>query len=258
MSKLIKLMEQLGRENPPRLGFGMKTVQKPNPEMVLLGLAQDIKALKGKEVSRFDGIIFATNNQIGNQLKSKSVLPEEIPWGVVLESPTERDTAQLLQEGCDFIALSNLNVKVEATKEEDLGHFLFMPADLSQEDQQALVGLPIDGIFFEDISSGDWTLEGLLRLSRFRREIGKTFILKLSAIPSSWELECLHNIGIEGLLIEIEKQSKKDINTLSDLIEALPKKSNQSQKLIPSLGNLPNHSDDPIEQPDDDDDDDDF
>ena len=107
-----------------------------------------------------------------------------------------------------------------------------MPANLSQEDQQALVGLPIDGIFFESITSGTWTLEDLLRLSKFRKEIGKSFILKISVIPSSWELECLHNIGVEGLLVEIKNQSKKDINTLSDLIEALPKKSDQNQKLI--------------------------
>ena len=255
MSKLIKLMEQLGRDNPPRLGFGTKTVQKPNPEMVLLGFAQDIKALKGQEISRFDGIIFGINNQIGNQLESKSSLPEGIPWGVVLESPTEHNTTELLEQGCDFVAFSDLKVKVEATKEEELGHFLFMPADLSQEDQQALAGLPIDGIFFESIASGAWTLEELLRLSKFRKEIGKIFILQISVIPSSWELECLHNIGVEGLLVEIKNQSKKDINTLSDLIEALPKKSNHNQKLIPSLGNLPNHQDDLLEEPDDDDDD---
>jgi len=258
MSKLIKLMEQLGRDNPPRLGFGTKTIQKPNPEMVLLGFAQDINTLKGQKISRFDGILFDVNNQIGNQLKSKPSILEDTPWGVVLESPSGDDTAKLLQQGCDFVVLSNLNVNVEATKEEELGHFLFMPANLSQEDQQALVGLPIDGIIFESITSGTWTLEDLLRLSKFRKEIGKSFILKISIIPSPWELECLHNIGVEGLLVEIKNQSKKDINTLSDLIEALPKKSDQNQKLIPSLGNLPNHQDDLHEEPDDDDDDDDF
>ena len=238
MSKLIKLLEQLGRENPPRLGFGMKTVQKPNPEMVLLGFAKDWKSLKKKDISGLDGIIFVEKNQKGIRRKPNSSSPEEIPWGVILESPTEKDASELLQQGCDFIALSSLNVIVEATKEEDLGHFLVMPSDLSQDDQQALAGLPIDGIFVDSISTGAWTLEQLLILSKFRKEIGKTFILRIDLIPSSWELECLHNIGVDGLIIEIENQTDAEISALSALIQALPKKSNQRGKLIPSLGNL--------------------
>lgn len=258
MSKLIKLLEQLGKDNPPPLGFGIKNIQKPNPPMVLLVSTENINNLKDIDVSFLDGILFATKNPIGPLVKSKSSPLTNIPWGVLLHSPTEQDVSELQKLGCDFVTLTNLEVGVEATKEEELGHFLIMTSELSKDDQQALSGLPIDGIIFDKIAPGPLTLEELLRLSRFRKEISKAFILKIQLIPTLWELECLHNIGVDGLLVDIEETNKIDLSTLHDRILGLPKKLNQRDTMVPSIRNLSyNESDHSQEEYDDDDDDDD-
>jgi len=254
MSKLIQRIERLGKDTPAPLGFGAATRRKAAPTMVLLACARNMKAIKQLEGVFLDGVVFSMENSSGSAMAKASSILKDIPWGVQVENPTADQVTDLLEAGCDFITLTGMTASLEVLHNDDLGKFLVVPQDLKEEHAHSLEVLPVDAVVYADAVSSPLNLERLLRLAAARGEIGSAFLLPVNGVLSAWELECLRDIGIEGVVVDLDTTDAAGLKILGQAILDLPRRRPRNEMSSPSLPRVSAH-DQVIEDDDEGDDD---
>jgi hypothetical protein len=96
----------------------------------------------------------------------------------------------------------------------------------------------MDAALFAQVPPKKLTLEVLLELAAHRNQIGKSFLLPITHAPSTWELECLRNIGVEGLVLNLDQADAGALGALHGRIRDLPKPKPRSERhaaLLPQL-----------------------
>jgi hypothetical protein len=255
MSKLIQRIERLGKDTPSPLGFGAATRRKAAPTMVLIGSINNLKAINKLEGVFMDGVLFSTGSSNTTDLAKASSVLRDIPWGYQLENPTSDQVKELVEAGCDFITVTGLAAPLEALHNDDLGKFLIVPSDIKEEHAHSLEVLPIDAVVYAEAVSSPLNLESLLKLAAVRGEIGSAFLVPVKGPLSAWELECLRDIGIEGVIIDLASTDADGLKNLGQTILDLPRRRPRNEMLSPSLPRVSAHAQ--VMEDDDDEGDDD-
>ena len=86
-----------------------------------------------------------------------------------------------------------------------------------------------------------------------RGEIGSAFLLRVEGDLSAWELECLRDIGIEGVVVNLDTRDAARLKTLGQAISDLPRRKPRNEFSSPSLPRVSAH--DQVIDGDDDDED---
>ena len=256
MSKLIQRIERLGKDTPAPLGFGAATRRKPNPTMVLLASTSNLKAINKLEGVSMDGLLFSMESSTGVELAKAASTLKDVPWGYQVENPTADQIKGLVEAGCDFITVTGLDAPLEALRNDDIGKFLVVSSELKEEQAHSLEVLPVDAVIYADSISSPLNLETLLKLAAVRGEIGSAFLLPVKGRLSAWELECLREIGIEGVIVDLESTDTNELKNLNQSILDLPRRRPRNDFSSPSLPRVSAH-DQVIDDDDDDDEGDD-
>ncbi len=251
MSKLIQRIERLGKDTPAPLGFGAATRRKAAPTMVLLASMSDPSAASKLDGVPLDGVIFTPETAIGSVLAKAASGLKDIPWGVQVQTPTADQVKDLVDAGCDFITLTGMGASLEALHNEDIGKFLVVAEGIKEEQSHSLEVMPVDGVVYADPVSSPLNLEGLLQLACVRGEIGCCFLLPVSGTLTTWELECLRDIGVEGVIVDLETTDVDALNALALTIADLPRRRSRVEFSSASLPRVSARA----QAPDDDDDD---
>ncbi len=235
MSKLIQRIERLGKDTSAPLGFGAATRRQTAPTMVLIGSTNNPKAIHKLEGVFIDGVLFSTEkNSTADLAKASSVL-KDVPWGYQVENPTSDQVKELVEAGCDFITVTGLEAPLEALHNDDLGKILVVSSDIKEAQAHSLEVLPIDAVVYADTASSPLNLKSLLILAAVRGEIGSAFLLPVTGNLSAWELECLRDIGIEGLIVDLASADADELKNLSQAIIDLPRRRLRNEMPSPSL-----------------------
>jgi hypothetical protein len=251
MSKLNQRIERLGKETPAPLGFGAAKRRKAAPTMVLLASTSDPSAANKLDGVPLDGVLFTADKATGSVLAKATSGLKDVAWGTQIQSPTAEKVKELVDAGCDFITLTGMSASLEALHNEDLGKFLIVPADLKEEHAHSLEVMPVDGVIYADAVSSPLNLEGLLQLACVRGEIGSCFLVLVNGTLSTWELECLREIGVDGVIVNLESTDVDALNALAHTIADLPRRRSRVELSSPSLPRVSARA----QAPDDDDDD---
>lgn len=229
MSKLVQRLERLGRDAPAPMGFGFSARRQPAPQMLLLASCAAPEELSQDALAHLDGVLLTSPNPDGE------VKAGDAPWGVTLPEVTADDIASLREKGCDFIALSAGGILLDAMKDEELGRVMVTPRDLSTEQAHSLGDLPIDAVLLTEPLSPPMTLQALMDLSALRGEIAKPALVLLSGVPSAWEVECLRDIGVDGVVVDAAHAGAADLEALKQHILALPRRRPRGERPAPSV-----------------------
>jgi len=222
--------------------------------MVLLACVSNLKSIKELEGVFLDGVLFPIGySSVSDMAKASSIL-KDVPWGVQVENPPADQVAELVEAGCDFITLTGMTAPLEALHNEDLGKFLVVSSDLKEEHAHSLEVLPVDSVMYADAVSSPLSLEGLLKLAAVRGEIGRSFLLPVIGNLTAWELECLRDIGIEGVVVDLDTTDATGLKMLGQAILDLPRRKLRNEFSSPSLPRVSAH-DQVIEDDDEGDDD---
>ena len=251
MSKLIQRIERLGKEAPAPLGFGAAARRQPMPTMVLLAATAEPQTISNLDGVTLDGVIFRSEGVDGAAAAQAMKALPNVPWGAQSNVLAAEDVAALIEAGADFVALTGLTSSLEVLRDEELGKLLVVPVDLKEEFARSLEVLPVDVIVYADAVGSPLTLEVLMHLATARCEIGRPFLLPVHGALSMWELECLREIGVEGVVADLETTDAEALKALSQAIRALPRRKSRSDLGSPSLPRVGGR---PRPQPDDDDD----
>ena len=241
MSKLIQRIERLGKDTPAPLGFGAAKRRKPAPSMVLLASASNLNATKILEGVAVDAVLFSMENSTGPAMAKASSHLKDIPWGFQVNNPTADQVKELVAAGCDFITLNGMTAPLEALHNDELGKFLVVPPNLKEEHAHSLEVLPVDAVIYADAVSSPLNLEVLLQLAAARGEIGSAFLLRIEGDLSAWELECLRDIGIEGVVVNLDTSDAARLKILGQAISDLPRRKPRNEFSSPSLPRVSAH-----------------
>ena len=258
MSKLIQRIERLSKDTPAPLGFGAASRRQPMPTMVLLAVTSEPDAVSRLGGIPLDGVLFR-----GEALDSKAAalamqsLPD-VPWGAQANAVAAEDVSAMVEAGADFVSLTGLTSALNALRDEDVGRLLVVPVDLKEEHAHSLEVMPLDAVVYADAVASPLSLEVLMHLATARCEIGRPFLLPVHGALTAWELECLREIGIEGVVADLETTDQEALKTLSDAIRGLPRRrprGDSPSAILPRVSSRaqPVHDDD-YPDPDDPDD----
>jgi hypothetical protein len=254
MSKLIQRIERLGKDTPAPLGFGAASRRQVAPTMVLLASTADPKAATQLKGISLDGVLFTPGTVTASALAKAASGLTDVPWGAQVQSPTTDQVKELVDAGCDFITVTGMSASLEALHNEDLGKFLVVSPDLKEEHAHSMEVMPIDAVVYSDAVSSPLDLQSLLQLASDRGEIGSAFLLPVKGSLTTWELECLREIGVEGVIVDLASTDVASITALVQAIAELPRRRSRTEMSSPSLPRVSARA----QVQDDDDDDDDY
>ena len=229
MSKLVQRLERLGRDAPAPMGFGFSARRQPAPQMLLLASYTTPAGLSQEALAHLDGVLLTSSDH------ADSLTTGDTPWGVMLPEVAADAIGPLREKGCDFIALTAGGVHLDSLKDEEMGRVMVAPRDLSTEQAHSLGDLPVDAVLLTEPLSPPLTLQALMDLSALRGEIGKPALVLLSGVPSAWEVECLRDIGVDGVVVDAARVGADDLEFLKQHILALPRRRPRGERPAPSV-----------------------
>ena len=230
MSKLIERIEQVGKSTPPPMGFGVSARQQPTPAFVVVASTAEEGKAASVQQGQADGVLFTPSELDIDSVANAAACLGDTPWGIRLQQSDQVTADALREKGCDFIAFLPNGVALDALQDEELGRLLVVTPDLDKEQGHILEDLPVDAALFSQSPPKKLSIETLLELAAHRNQIGKCFLLPVSGAPSAWELECLRNIGVEGLVLNLDQAESDALETLCQRVKELPKRKGRSDR----------------------------
>ncbi len=275
MSKLLDLMQRISDGAPARLGFGAARAGSL-PGMALVGLVAD-EHQKGVSAATEVGLdaVIVCGVEDGEGLKSLGEFLSEsraesqavIPWGAYVAGLSEEAAQACRDGGGDLMAFTLEGTTAAAIAgEDDLARILSVAPDLDDRELRAIAALPVD-IFTLDMNvvSGSWTLQDLVKVGAISRRVDKYILVEVSRVPGNMDLEALRDMGVSGLLVNLDAVSRAELVGLRAALLEMPRPgsrhrygSRRRERLQPTLPGsslAPAHPPAREDAPDEDDDD---
>ncbi len=253
MSKLIQRIERLGKDAPAPMGFGAAARRQPMPTMVLLAATAEPAAVANADGVTLDAVIFRGDGADAAAASQAMQSLPGVPWGAQVNALDPGDVSALVEAGADFVSLTGLTSSLDALRDDEVGKLLVVPVDLKEEHAHSLEVMPVDAVVYADAVASPLTLEVLMHLATARYEIGRPFLLPVHGALTAWELECLREIGVEGVVADLETTNADGLKALAEAIRGLPRRKSRGDAgspIVPRVSSRP--------RPQQDDDDDDF
>ncbi|MBI2935594.1 MAG: hypothetical protein HYY31_02110 [Chloroflexi bacterium] len=234
MSKLIERLERLRKAGPPRLGFGATAHRERLAPMLLIVSVADPKQLKEAASAPTDAILLDPSAWESPTPSRPDPAPGA-PWGVAVKGISSEEITALRDKGCDFIAFEAASAPLEALKGEEMGRILIIPPQIDEQQARALENVPVDMVLLFSPTRSPITLQSLLATASLRRQIGKPFLLSASTPLSPWELQCLRDIGVDGIVVTLEKGGTATLEALRTFLDQLPSRTPKRERFTPLI-----------------------
>ena len=238
MSRILDALERINREASAPLGFGHTTRETKRRSMVLVG------ALPGK-ITRNAALMpdlkvdAALVNEVSLEGFEEIIAPlKNVPWGVELPELKNKLCAQWRKKGADFFVFGPQNANVKAIEYEGTGFFLRIPPDLEDRYLRSIETLPVDGIIVGDgVGTPPMNFQQLMDLGALRTMFDKYLLLETSSTLNKRELESLVHMGVDGILVTIDRASSRSLQKLATSLDGISNlsvgKTGRSSALLP-------------------------
>ena len=204
--------------------------------MLLLAWANGAKKQNLSKVSsRADALVLPLSALESST--SESAPPEGSIWGIAFDKADGNLVEIAREKGGDFVAFNLDGALVDYLSEGDVARVLRIPANLDEALMRGLEDLPVDVILLKRPEpQGPLSLTHLLAISNVRSAMSRYMLLEWDAGLTSHELEQLNDMGIDGIVVNLDKMSTTAIGKLKQNIDKLPpRKARNEQKLGPTL-----------------------
>ncbi|MQF98220.1 MAG: hypothetical protein FI729_01635 [SAR202 cluster bacterium] len=254
MSKIIEYLEKIGSVTPTPIGFGTSKPADKFPQIALAALT-DVGSLTKNQADDFDFTIVKTQKSTKTMLKTTNATLKEQIWGIWTNHASTDSLESLANEGCDFFIISSFSEPADILASENLGKLIVVPIDTPEELAHSINEIPVDAIILSGIEeTTNLSIIDTMRIRSIRDLLSKPVILlRINPLQKN-DIKVIRDVGIQGILLDIQKIKPKELKSMKDDIGKLPPsktKSNQSRAIIPTI-----RTNDQEEYDDDDDDDD--
>ena len=222
MSKLIDMLEKTGDFTPGPMGFGLATSrEKSTAQMVLVVRASTDLLTKTNSLEKVeaDAILVDTNIEEFREV-TKSL--SNRPCGFYSAELTALNASELVDSCCDFVIFESLNSEAAITNIVDLGIVAVISADMDKETVRSIGMLPIDAVLLRpSLRDQPLTVNEATDIQKLARLVGKPVLVETPNGISQQNLEVLKNIGVEGLIVDVENTT--DLDKITKTNEAISK-----------------------------------
>lgn len=259
MSKLIEQLEKIGTITPAPMGFGVNPAPKKAPSLTLVALS-DTKTSDKNMVSCFNATIVRIKKDTKAAIKSAKSSAVTSVWGIWSDNTSCKSLETLKNEGGDFFTISNFNTNAEVLSDDSLGKIIVIPINIPEELCHSLEELPVDAIIMSDLEKVvNLTINDAMQIRSLRDLISKPILLLRESPLKKQDLKVIRDVGLQGIVLDLNKISSDDVNTMRKNIDNMPtakNKKDQANAIIPRLKSTINRSS--LEEDDDYDDDEEF
>ena len=252
MSKFIEKLKRLGQNTPVPFGFGAaRNRGSAEPTIMLIGRAalDDLAKTPGLSETPADAILVSLNTGKKKLPKGTADLLKGHLWGAIATDIGEDQIEQLNEFGCDFLVFEADKTPAALLNDEDMGKVISVGPDLEENVAQSIQELPIDAAFFspqDDLLP--LTIQKLIDIELVRLLVDKAFVMVAPQNLSSADLEVLRNVGIGGLVLELNAPDAiaKTKEAIASLPRRKPRPTSKDVALAPphSTDYVPGVSDD--------------
>ena len=261
MSKFLDRMEQISRGAPAPLGFGVTRPEK-TPGMALVGLITSNYSSGVSAVAELapDAALVADGPGQAAISELAQPLGSELPWGVRATSMTQEEARAYQEGGCDLLAFPMEGTSVAAVATDEIARILCVDPDIEEGELRGIMALPVDMLLLSMSGhSGPWTLSELAVVGSVSRRAGDKYILvEVSQPPHDNELEALRDIGVHGLVVDVEQVTSKDLARLKKGLLEMPRQRPgrrvRHNAIVPGSAFLPGEASDSEDEDEDEDD----
>jgi hypothetical protein len=225
---MSRLIEKLTRQRQPEvqpMGFMLSRAKAEKIQMLVIAeveaenwekMAAGLKAADAAliDVTKADDLALAEKN-----CQDK----EAVPSGGWLKSTAAAVTKKAANSECDFIAFST-TAPVAMTRKEKLGRILEVDLNWTDGLLRAAGDLPVDAVLVSGKTSElVLNVNRLLYIQRLLNVVNKPLLLAIPDNISALELQALWDMGVAGVLIEVNDDNSlrglTELRTLADKLE---------------------------------------
>jgi hypothetical protein len=242
MSRLIDGLKKLAQVTPPPMGFRASRQVEVTPKILIIARLEIGPPVADAAVDSIDGadavLFHSDKSNITAKAIQKIVEPlPNIPWGLYLEDNGDKQVAAAVEAGCDFVVFSPASRLSTVTHNDKVGKVLQVESSMDDGLLRAVNDLPVDALLVANSSeeSGPFIWHQLMILQHLGNLISKPLIVPVPASISEVELKVLGEIGIDGVMVEVDTTKTGELKELRQAISKLPPRSGRKRGRVDAV-----------------------
>jgi len=242
MSRLIDELKKLAQVTPQPMGFRTSHKVEVTPKILIIASLEISPPVADAPVDSIDGadalILHSDKSNMTAKAIQKIVEPlPNIPWGVYLEDNDDKQAAASIEAGCDFVVFSPASRLSSITHNGKVGKVLQVESSMDDGLLRAVNDLPVDALLVADSpeENGPFVWHQLMILQHLGNLISKPLIIPVPVSITEVELKVLCEIGIDGIMVEVDTTKTGELKRLRQAINKLPPRSGRKRGRVAVL-----------------------
>ena len=244
MSRFVQALERLNKESgtaASSFGF-VRSAAKQERAAVMVLLAISGQAEHAAAIAKqSDGFLVRPAGRTAETAVTKAFADgaPQGAWGMQVSKLSPEQAMSLKKQGCDFVALASAAIPLDGLKENELGRILLVSNDQDREQARVFSAMPLDAVLLAEPLTLPLTLQQLVEAATLRSWFTKPMLVTLAGVPSQWELECLRDIGMSGIGLQVDQAGLPALEAFHRAVRQLgPRrmpKGDRTIALVPSM-----------------------
>ena len=224
MSRLLTALEKLSKESRTSIGFSASYKTSKTPAMALVGLIENNHVQSATRLSRInpDGV-FLGGTYSKDQLSVIAKTLNGVPFGVI-SGETYPFEDKPVGKDYDFYLVRLGTMPVQSMNDDNAAYVLNIPLDTEDRVLRTIGALPVDAVFVcLEIEDTPMTLGHLSCIGSIRTMIDKYLMVRVPVTISPKEVECLRDIGVDVLVLDVGRSSIKILDDFKEMLNNIPR-----------------------------------
>ena len=223
------------------MGFKTTTISPSQLMLVIAVLTKSNASVVAQLTEAKVDAVLIHSKDLGRELQTIQKLAsplDDIPWGVWPEMVTEEGIEGLKEMGGDFIIFMASEAPASLLRDE-VGKVMKITLPCEEGLIGAIDQLPIDAVLLDFRGEGEnLTISQLMNCQWIAGSINKPLLVAIQQRLGDKEMQALWEVGVKGLLVEVEEEPLTELMRLRQAIAALSpasRKSGERRVVLPHL-----------------------
>ena len=238
MSKLIDKLERASSGGVTALGFGPAVAREKVAPLLLIGAVRvgDKEEAGRAAEAGLDAVLLVSNGAAPKaKIATSAGSLGEVPWGL-----WGADAGSTSTDGSDFRVIVSDSTPLTLLEGEEPANVMVVKPEMEDSLLRTIDDLPVDAFLVSLDDAGPLTVRQLMRICRVGRVTSKYLLLHLPVMPAEAELKPLMDVGVGGLVIDVQGRDVKELKAcrarLLELSSPQPRRKRRSTATLPSTG----------------------
>lgn len=242
MSRLIDKLKCTCQVEPQPMGFiaARASSEKPRMQLIAFLAAGNPAQLSGQLAQADAALVKISRVDDLDELEKLSQIKDGIPSGGWLTSTAGSILKKISSPACDFMVFPDNTPLTAITRKDKSGRILELDLALSEGWLRTANDLPVEAVLIAGKGAENaLTLNRLMLIQRVAYLISKPLLVSLPVTSGEAELQAVWDIGISGVVVEVDANSMEKLAEVRKAIDSLApsasRKKDRMRAILPSL-----------------------